>query len=145
MPGSATAPSISTTSSADALGDAVSLLNGSSVPKAAEGSGDGPAGAAPGDSSIHPAAPASSNAPPMPASTNRSVSGMYRLAIRRRDRCRAASEVRRPGTRRRAPEADQESSERVLTVRLPAASLDAREDVRQPTLMDRVSRLGSPR
>src|SRR3989442_11928552 len=122
MPGSATPPSTSITSSGEALGDAPSLLNGSSLPTTAAGSGDGSGGDVPGASNIQPAAPTSSSAPPIPASTNRSVSGMWRLAYRRRDGSRAASEVRRPGTRRRAPEAGQEGSEGALTVRLPAAS-----------------------
>jgi len=127
MPGSATPPSTSITSSADALGDAASLLSGSSLPTTAAGSGDAPAVDVPGASSIQPAAPASSRAPPIPASTNRSVSGMWRLVYRRRDGSRTASEVRRPGTRRRAPEAGQEGSEGALTVRLREASFPSNE------------------
>src|SRR5438477_6635233 len=95
MPGSATPPSTSITSSGDALGHAPSLLNGSSLPTIAAGSGEGSGVDVPGASSIQPAAPASSSAPPIPASTNRSVSGMWRLAYRRRDGSRTASEVRR--------------------------------------------------
>src|SRR5438874_8370484 len=122
MPGSATPPSTSITSSGDARGDAPSLLNGSSLPTIAAGSGEGSGVDVPGASSIQPAAPASSSAPPIPASTNRSVSGMWRLAYRRRDGSRTASEVRRPGTRRRAPEAGQQDRERALIGRLSVPS-----------------------
>src|SRR5947208_5311628 len=124
MPGSATPPSMSTTSVASALGEAPpSEPEGRSLVRTLAGSGDGPGAAAPGARSIQPAAPASSRAPPIPASTNRSVSGTSRLAVGRRDRGGPASEVRRPGTRRRAPEADQEDRRVALSSEYPWHSI----------------------
>src|SRR5438876_7962836 len=122
MPGPATPPSTSTTSVASALGEAPSELDGSSLLRTPTGAGDAAGAAAPGARSIQPAAPASSRAPPIPASTNRSVSGTSRLAVGRQGSGGPASEVRRPGTRRRTPEADQEDRGAALTGRLPTPS-----------------------